>query len=91
MFLLCEMSFFETANKRGRNALNINTTKHRVITGKWHGCHFKQTGRNYTPLYKKDTKQNQNKPMETTFLSLPFYKMLKSLHEENDIILTSKV
>ena len=24
------------------------------------------TQRNYTPLYEKDTKQNQNEPMETT-------------------------
>ena len=32
----------------------------------WLSVWLKKTWRKYTPLYKKDTKQNQNKPMDTT-------------------------
>ena len=32
----------------------------------WLSVQLKKTQRKYTPLYEKDTKQNQNKPMETT-------------------------
>ena len=32
-------------------------------------CDLKLTRRKHTPLYEKDTKQTQNKPMETTLCS----------------------
>ena len=38
----------------------------------WYGrsVRSKKTWRKYTPLYKKDIKQNQNKPTETTEISV---------------------
>ena len=36
--------------------------------------------RKYTPLYEKDTKQNQNSPMETTVKSKSFLKIKRETY-----------
>ena len=46
---------------------------------------YKLSRRKYTPLYEKDTKQNQNKPMETTKILLVILKRKTHTHTTNKL------
>ena len=46
---------------------------------------YKLSRRKYTPLYEKDTKQNQNKPMETTKILLVILKRKTHTHSTNKL------
>ena len=42
IFAECQISCFNKQWLHCRKWQSINTTKHKAITGKWHGCHFKK-------------------------------------------------